>query len=90
MKRYEIKKDARNFGSKADWYNHKNLSAVNAANPLHPVGGKMWPAAYFVVVVETVYDPMRDYSPCYDVREAIAGPFATETTATEWAEMHAA
>lgn len=85
MKRYEIKKDARNFGYKCDWYMKEHLGAVEAANPTRVVGGKVWPAAYFVEKVETVKDEMFGYE---TYRIPVAGPFATETTAQEWADMH--
>lgn len=80
MKRYEIKKAARDFGCKCDWYEKRNLGAVEAANPTRVVGGKVWPAAYFVEKVEMF--SWETY------RTAIAGPFATEMTAQEWADMH--
>lgn len=85
MKRYEIKKAARDFGCKCDWYEKRNLGAVEAANPTRVVGGKAWPAAYFVEEVEKVYDEMFGWETC---RTAVAGPFATEMTAQEWADMH--
>lgn len=85
MKRYETKKDARDFGCKCDWYMKEHLGAVEAANPTRVVGGKVWPAAYFVRVDEWVRDEMfgSDWQTV-----AYAGPFATETTAQEWADMH--
>ena len=85
MKRHEIKKDARDFGYKCDWYNKENMEAVEAANPTKVVGGKTWPAAYFVEEVETVRDEMFGVE---TYRTVVAGPFATETAAQEWADMH--
>lgn len=88
MKRYEIKKDSRDFGKACAWYNKKNLGAVEAANPRRMVGGKSWPAAYFVEKVERVHDEMREFATSYDVRTVVAGPFSCETIAREWAAMH--
>lgn len=85
MKRHEIKKDARDFGCKCDWYEKRNLGAVEVVNPTRVVGGKVWPAAYFVEKVESTYDEMFGWE---TYRKTVAGPFATETTAQEWAEMY--
>lgn len=85
MKRYEIKKDARNFGCKCDWYDKKNLNAVEAANPRRMVGMKSCPAAYFVEVVKEVHDEMFGWE---THRKAVAGPFSCETVAKEWVAMH--
>ncbi len=90
MKRYEIKKDNRNFGHKCDWYAKENLGAVNAMNPVRMVGNKVFPAAYFVVEVKMVRDEMREFNTNYEVRNTVAGPFSCEANATEWAEMYAA
>ena len=85
MKRFEIKKDSRDFGCECKWYDKQNLGAVNAANPTRVVGGKNWPAAYFVEKVERVYDKMFGWE---TRRETVAGPFSCETIAREWADMH--
>lgn len=63
----------------------EHLGAVEAANPTRVVGKKVWPAAYFVEEVEKVYDEMFGWETYHT---AVAGPFATETTAQEWADMH--
>lgn len=88
MKRYEVKKENRQFGNKCKWYNKNNLPAVEATNPTYRCGGRQFPAAYFVYEVETVYDPMRDFNPRHEERTPVAGPFSCETIAQEWAEMH--
>ena len=86
MKRNRVELMSRDFGCKAAWYKHENLAAVEAADPRHCVGGRMWPAAYFVVVEEQVYDPMRDFNPCYWVTRENVGPFATKEEAENWDE----
>ena len=70
MKRYEIKKEARDFGNRCDWYNRANLGAVEAANPTRPVGGRLFPAAFFVFANEWVTDEMREFNPshCWSVQ----------------------
>lgn len=85
MKRYETKKDARDFGYKCDWYEKRNLEAVKAVNPTRVVGNRIRPAAYFVEEVEKVYDEMFGWE---TYRTVVAGPFATETAAREWADTH--
>ena len=85
MKRYETKKDTRNFGHKCNWYNKENMGAVEAANPTMVVGNKTWAAAYFVEEVETVRDEMFGVE---TYRTVVAGPFATEAAAKEWAAKH--
>ena len=85
MKRYEIKKDARDFGCKCDWYMREHLGAVEAVNPTRVVGNRVWPAAYFVEEIETVRDEMFGWE---TYRKTVAGPFATKTTAEEWREMY--
>jgi hypothetical protein len=85
MKRYEIKKNARDLGCKCDWYMKEHLGAVEATNPTMVVGGKTWPAAYFVEEVETIRDEMFGLE---TYRTVIAGPFAVETTAQEWIDMY--
>lgn len=81
MKRARVEKMGRNFGCKAEWYKHENLAAVEAVDPRQYVGGKMWPAAYFVAVEEYVYDPMRDFNPGYWAAIEHIGPFADEAAA---------
>lgn len=88
MKRYEVKKDSRDFGKNCDWYNTNNMNEVNEMNPTRIVGHKVWPAAYFVEVVETVRDEMRNFNPVYTVHKAVAGPFGCEVTAREWVAAH--
>lgn len=85
MKQAKVIKDSRNFGVKADWYNHDNLQYVEAANPTRVVGNKVWPAAYFVRVDEWVRDEMfgSDWQTV-----AYAGPFATEQWAKDWADAY--
>ena len=85
MKRYEIKKEARDYGCKCDWYKKEHLGAVAAVDPRRMVGGKSWPAAYFVEAVETVKDEMFGLE---TFRTVVAGPFSCKTIAYEWAEMH--
>ena len=84
-KKAQVKKDARNFGCKTDWYKHENLVAVEMTNPTRVVGGKVWPAAYFVETVETVQDEMFGRE---EIRRTIAGPFSCETIAQEWADSY--
>lgn len=87
MTRYKIRLDARDYGSKgADWYMFENLPDVEAEDPVRVVGGRYWPAAYFVDAVERVRDDMRDFNPVYDQRITIAGPFATEDDAWDWVD----
>jgi len=84
-KKAQVKKDARNFGCKTDWYKKENLIAVEMTNPTYIVGGKVWPAAYFVETVETVHDEMFGRE---EIRRAVAGPFSCETIAQEWADSY--
>lgn len=90
MKRYEIKKALRTFGSKdpKNWYTHENVATVEAANVTMPVNGRLFPAAWFVVEVTDCYDPMREFNTHYAMREGAAGPFATEEDAKAWADAH--
>ena len=83
MKRYEIKKQSRTFGSNCDWYNKQNLESVETANPTYPCGNRRFPAAYFVFETEQVRDEMRDFNPNYKVSRPVAGPFASENEAQE-------
>lgn len=85
MKRYEVKKNARNFGYKCDWYDEEQLKEVEAVDPRHMVGGKSWPAAYFVEKVETVKDEMFKLD---TYRFVVAGPFSCEAAAQKWVDTH--
>lgn len=85
MKRVRVEKRNRNFGIQAAWYMHENVAEVAAENPRYYCGGKMFPAAYFVLVEEHVYDPMRDFNPSYWVEAKKFGPFANEAKAEEFA-----
>lgn len=85
MKRTNIKKLPRNFGSATDWYNYENLVEVEAKNPCSYCGGKMAPIAFFVAVEEEDYNPMRDYNSLVWITVENAGPFASEETAREFA-----
>lgn len=87
MKRMRVEKKSRDFGVKADWYKHENVAAVETANPVYPCGGKMFPAAYFVVVEEFVKDEMRDFNPNYWAAVEYVGPFASEEEAANWNEV---
>ena len=88
MTNYKIRKDARDFGCKADWYNHENLGAVNAANPTRIVGGRVWPAAFFVFACNWAHNEMCETCPNFETCAPVAGPFSSETIAAEWAEMN--
>ena len=88
MKRVRVEKMARDFGVLADWYNHENVAAVEAADPRRYCGGRMFPAAYFVVVEENVYDPMRDFNPHYWAAVEYVGPFADEEAANGYAKAN--
>jgi len=85
MKRARVEKKNRNFGVNANWYNHENVAAVEAANPRYRCGKRMFPAAYFVVVEEYAHDEMRDVRPNYWVAVEHVGPFADEQAANEYA-----
>jgi len=84
MKRFTVKKDSRNFGVNAKWYNHENVERVEAENPTNYCGGRMWPAAYFVALEEWQTDEMREFNPSRWVAIGFAGPFATESEANDW------
>lgn len=81
MKRVRVEQMSRNFGCKADWYKHENVAEVEAANPVYRCGNKWFPAAYFVVVEEQCYDPMREFNCHYWATVENIGPFASEAAA---------
>ncbi len=88
MKRTRVHEDARDFGVKADWYNHENLVEVEKVNPTRVVGRKRFPAAYFVAIEEWQTDPMADFNASEWVRIETVGPFATKKQAAEWAKAY--
>lgn len=85
MKRYEVVKEGLNYGKACEWYNHKNVEAVKAAKVLRKLGNKCFYCGYFVEAVEVVRDDMREFRPVYEVRKAVAGPFASVEAAEAWA-----
>ena len=82
---YKVMKENRDFGKCTKWYMHKNLPEVEAENPRQILGKYSHPAGFFVFRRCWNYDPMRDFQPGHETLNAVAGPFASQVAAEEWA-----
>ncbi len=83
MKRYEVAKNVLFLGSKCDWYIKENADAIKK-NGIAGRFCKEYNNGYFVEAVEVVRDDMREFRPVYEVRNVVAGPFASVEDAEEW------